>query len=165
MALSTHDGDLRVTGTLTAGSMSVPASSVGDTQVTAAADVAATKLRHLHCVDLAVFDHGTDVTGTTRRGIYRAMSACTVQAFEVYVTVAAGAATTVTVNLLKNGTTMLTGVVTVDSTLTAHTMLAGTLASSALVADDILEVEVILTAGTNEPRGLNCCLEVLARGY
>lgn len=163
MGLSTIDGDLRVSGTFTAGTMSVPASSVGDSEVEAAANVASSKLEHFHNINAMVFDHATDVV-TRRIGVFCANSVCTIDEVAVYVTVAAGAATTVAVDLLKNGSTILTGTMDITNALAAHTLLAGTLESATLAADDKLEISATLT-GTNEPKGLNAVLRIRERGY
>lgn len=163
MPLSRIDGDLYVTGTLTAASMNVPAGSVSDADVEAQANVAASKLEHMHTVNLAVFDHATDVT-TRRMGIWSAENPGTIDRFEVWVSVAAGAATTVTVDLLKNGTTVLTSAVSIDNTLTAYTSLAATISSANFTDGDKFEISATLS-GTNEPKGLNCRLVARERGY
>lgn len=157
------EGDTYITGTLTAGAMNVPASSVGNTEIEAQANISASKLEHQHNLNVAIFDHATDVSAR-RVGFFRAESNCTIDKFAVYVTVAAGATTTVSVDLLKNGTTILTGTISITNSHTAYQIVEGTLSSSTLVADDVLEVNVTIS-GTNEPKGLNACAVIRERGY
>ena len=67
-------------------------------------------------------------------------------------------------DLLKNGTTILTGTISITNSHTAYQIVEGTLSSSTLVADDKLEVNVTIS-GTNEPKGLNACAVIRERGY
>lgn len=56
-------------------------------------------------------------------------------------------AATVTIDLKKNGTTVLSGVITLDSGNTARISEGGTLSVTSLVVGDLLEIVVTATAG------------------
>lgn len=163
MAQSRVDGDLYVTGTLTAASLNVPASAVGNAEIEAQAGIDASKLEHVHNVTLCLSDHATSAA-TVRKGIWVAENSGTIDKFAAFVTVAAGAATTVTVDLLKNGTTVLSALPTITNADTALVEDVGTVSSATFTDGDIFEVSVTLT-GANPPKGLNARLYVRERGY
>lgn len=157
---SRHEGDLYVTGSLSAATMLVSAGAVANTQVQAGAAIAADKLQQQHQPVICLFSHADDVA-VVRKGIYAVYgTTATILAFRAWVSVAAGATTTVTVDLLKNGTTILSATVDFTNADSAFTIKsAAGFTSTALVDGDVLEVSVGLT-GTNEPKGL-CCQLVL----
>ena len=72
----------------------------------------------------------------------------TVVAFEVGSVTACTGDSTITVDLHKNGASILTGVITLDSANTAYIVEAGTLSSATLADGDVLEVVVNATVGT-----------------
>lgn len=157
---SRHEGDLYVTGSLSAASMLVSSGAVANEQVQASADISASKLEQQHQPVICLFSHADDVVAV-RKGIYSVYgTTATILAFRAWVSVAAGATTTVTVDLLKNGTTILSATVDFTNADSAFTIKsAAGFTSTALVDGDVLEVSVGLT-GTNEPKGL-CCQLVL----
>lgn len=76
------------------------------------------------------------------------------------IAIAVGAAT-VTVDLKKNGVTVLSAVITLDTGNAARVSEAGTLSTTSLAAGDLLEVVVVATAGGGTlPTGLWCTLLV-----
>lgn len=151
--LSTHSGDLLVTGRLIAGTISLPADAVQDTQVIAAANLAASKLEHQYQKVWA--QESTTDAATERRVVHVVKGTTgTLISFKAGAVTVAGAATTVTVDLLKNGTTVLTSVITLDNSQVAYELEDGSaFTSTALVVGDVLEIKLILT-GTNEPKGV-----------
>lgn len=160
MPLSKIDGDLYVSGSVVSQSMTLPSASVTNASVAAAAGIDTTKLDHLHVINLALGSH-TDDAATVRKAMHRVYGAtATVTQFGVYVTVAAGAATTLTVDLLKNGSSILSATFTVDNGDAAYALVepAG-FSSTSLVEGDVLEVSIVL-AGTNEPKGVNAFLVI-----
>jgi hypothetical protein len=108
-----------------------------------------------------ICDHATDCPAAKRQVIHRVRGATgTLVEFGVVATVAAGATTTVTVDLKKNGSSVLSSTIALDSTTAAFVLkLAGGFTSADLVVGDVLEVDVSLS-GTNEPRGVSCVLTV-----
>lgn len=55
---------------------------------------------------------------------------------------------TVTFDLKKNGTTVLSGVVTLNSTHSAYQVVAGSISSASVAASDVLSVTIDATVGT-----------------
>jgi hypothetical protein len=85
----------------------------------------------------------------------------TVKAFKAgSITVCAGNAT-VTLDLKKNGTSILSAVITLNNANTARIAVAGTISSTTLAAGDWLEVVITATIGTGTlATGVFCELEI-----
>jgi hypothetical protein len=144
---------LNVTGQLRAGSVVLPADCVTDTNVNGSSPLAAAKTRHRHLRTLAQA-HGTAATAE-RRVVHVAHAAGTVSAFRVGPVVAAVGDSTATLDLYKNGTTVLSGTVVVNSSKAAYSKTTGTVSSAAYVAGDVFEVVQTISAGTGTlPQGV-----------
>lgn len=145
MATSRVESDLHVGGRLSAQSMTLPTGTVIDASIPAGANVSSDKLQHRHrCVFNQV--HGS-VAVTERRPVFWALSVGTIRRIKVGSVVVNVGAATITVDIRKNGTTILTAIVTLDSGNTVYIAEDGTMTSAALVAGDVLEVVVVATAG------------------
>jgi hypothetical protein len=133
-------------GGLTAsGGMTIPAGAVSNAQVAAGAAIAHDKLDHQYG-PLAPLTPGTAQSETVPTFVAR--SAGTVLSFKVGAVVANIGAATVTFDLKKNGTTVLTGVVTLNNGDAAYTPKAGTLSGTpTFVAGDVFTVVTVATAG------------------
>lgn len=144
-------GDVTITNLTVSTTAALPANSFGNNQANANDPIGPTKLKHRYMPRLAQV-HGTAATAE-RRVVHRARAAGTVLEFKVGVAVAAVGDSTVTVDLLKNGVTVLTGTVTIDSGDTAYTgIVTGTLvADPSYVAGAVFEVNVTVTPGTGTP--------------
>ncbi len=131
----------------------VPAGSWGDTQMGTASPVQCTKLQHQYAPAYAQA-HG--VAAVTERKVHHvARSAGSVAAIEAGIVVAAAGAATVTVDLKKNGVSVLTSVVTINNTHAAYAKVVGAISSAAYVAGDVFELIVTATAGGGTlPQGL-----------
>jgi hypothetical protein len=138
-------GDIYVAGNISSKTLSVPAGAVTDAAIQAGAGIAATKLQQQHRLDYS--QPNTTATSETRI-IYacRGASGTIIDFRAGSIGVAVGAAT-VTVDLRKNGTTVLTGVITLDTGNVARVAEVGTLSVTTLVAGDVLEVVLTATAG------------------
>jgi hypothetical protein len=123
----------------------LPTASIGDEQVSASSPLGATKTIHRFAQSLAQA-HGTAAT-TERRVIHRARAAGTITSFVAGLSVAHTGAATVTANLLKNGTTVLSAVITQNNALAAYAVLTGGISSASYIAGDVFEVALIATAG------------------
>lgn len=131
----------------------VPNGSWGDAQIGASSPILATKLKHQYAPAYAQ-PHGT-AAATARAVVHVARSAGDVSAIDCGIVVAAVGAATVTVDLRKNGSSVLTSVVTINNTHTAYTKVTGAINTAPYVAGDVFEVVVTATAGGGTlPQGL-----------
>ena len=138
-------------------SATFPESTVTDSHVAAGADIAAAKQEiPLRWVALAQA-HGTAATDE-RRTAHNVLGVTgSLISVRAGLLVAAAGDSTVTVDVLLNGTTVLSAVITLDSTTVIRTETVGTLASSptALAVGDCLEVVIDATVGTGTlPQGV-----------
>jgi len=131
--------------TITFKDVVLPAGAVSNDQVAAGAKIAASKLVHKHRKSYG--QAGTAASETRAiHGVFGATG--TVVAFKVgSITPCTGNAT-ITVDLKKNGTSILASAITLDSTKSARTLYAASIASAGLVVGDWLEVVVTANAGT-----------------
>jgi len=145
MAQDIVNNDLLVTGTVSAKALTLTNASITDANVVAAAGVQASKLQHQFTQCYA--QPGANNATVERKVIHVVRGATgTVLEFKVGARVAAIGAATATLDLYKNGTTMLTGTISLTSATAAYILLAGTLASSSLAVGDVLEA--VVTAAT-----------------
>lgn len=142
---SNIDGDLFVRGTFRANAASLPAGCLGDTQFSGSDPLTAAKQEHQITKTLAQV-HGSVAT-TERRPIHVARGAGVVAGFRAGSVVANVGAATVTADLRKNGTSILSAVITLDNANTAFIPEAGTVNTDDYVADDVFEVVLTATAG------------------
>lgn len=158
---TTIQGDLTVTGNLSPKTMQPVASSVNAASIVASAVLAGLNLqgvcRHTYSQP--------NTTATTETRIIHRVYGATATIQGVYVGsigVAVGAAT-VTLDLKKNGTTVLTGVVTLNSSNTTYVAVSGTLGGSANgVAGDVYTIVLTATAsGGTLPTGVFVELAVI----
>ncbi len=154
------DGDLRIRGTLIPDTLTVPAGTVVNAGVSASAAIATTKVRHRHN---AVWQQpNTSATAETRT-LHVASLPGTINSVKAGSIVAATGNSTVTIDVRKNGTTVLTGTITLDNANTARIVEAGTVdgAQDDVVAGDWIEVVISVSAGTGTlPTGLFVQVEI-----
>src|SRR5262245_52412342 len=127
MAQSIEAVDLFVNGALTCRSFTPPANCITDAAIQAAAGVQASKLQHQY---EKVFRQASTSTAATGQEVVHAVKGATGVVLEFSVgaiTAALGAATAV-MDLLKNGVSMLSAAVTLDSTTANYILKPGTLA-------------------------------------
>ena len=141
-------------GTVTfRGGCVLPPSVVGNDQVSAVSPIGAAKVEHQYMPILAQ-PHGTAAVAD-RRVVHVARSAGTVEQFRAGPVVPATGDSTVTVDLRKNGTTVLSSGVLIESSTAAYAVLSGAIASASYVAGDVLEVVIAVSAGTGTlPQGV-----------
>jgi hypothetical protein len=146
--LSTLNSDLRVLGHLTANTMSIPAASVSNSSVKADAALDASKLVHEHRGRIA---QGIAANAAAQSEVVHvARAAGTLEQFVVGLvtppdTASGSSGRTATFDLKKNGTTVLSATVVLDSTNVAYVVEAATISVSAYVAGDVFTV--IITVG------------------
>jgi len=142
---SIHEGDLYIRGNLSSQTVTLPQSVVSDSNVAAGAAISSSKLQHQHRLVFA--QPNTTATSETKI-VYRCYGATgtILQVAAGSIAACAGAAT-ITVDLKKNGATVLSAVITLDNANTARVAELGTISGSSLVAGDVLEVVTVATAG------------------
>lgn len=140
------EGDLYINGNLSSKTATPAAGSIVNASVASNAGISATKVQHQH---RHVFTQPNTSATSETKAIYVCYGATgTVIAFSAGSIAAAVGAATVTVDLKKNGSSILTAVITLDNANTARVVEAGTLTgSTSLVAGDLLEVVTVATAG------------------
>lgn len=133
----------------------VPNASFGDNQIGTTNPILATKLKHQYTPVISQV-HGT-AAAAERRVRHVARAAGEVTAIEAGVVVAAVGDSVVTVDLKKNGTSVLTSPISIDSGDAAFAKVVGSISSASYVAGDVFELVVAVTAGTGTlPQGLFC---------
>lgn len=150
----TYAGDVTVIGTLT-----MPDGTITNAKVNSGADVAHTKLEHQHRIPYA--QPNTAATAETRV-VYRCYGASGV-VLSVHVGSIAKAVgdAVATVDVKKNGTTILSAPVTLNSSNTNRVAVAATLSVTTLAAGDVLEVVTTATIGTGTlPTGVFASINV-----
>jgi hypothetical protein len=150
MAQTTLPTDLAVTGNLTVQgattltSLNVANADVSNARVIPAAGISASKLQHQHWKTYA--QPGGSTTATQRFTIHVGTgTAGTVLGFIAGQIVASLTTATVSVDLKKNGTSILSAPIALGTTA-AYVTLAATISSAAYVAGDVFEVVVTASA-------------------
>lgn len=137
--------NLHVAGVLSCEEFTSPANSVGDDAVLAGAAIQPGKMKHRH---KPTFDQVGTAVAQAARFLWKAQFAGTIEGFFAGVIGACVGDSTITVVLKKNGSSILTGSITINSGHAAYASVAGTLASSSFVANDVFEVAITVSAGT-----------------
>jgi hypothetical protein len=127
-----------------AGTVSLPANAVGDAHVAAASPLGVTKTTHQY---IATYGRPGNATSETDP-IHVCKSAGTIAQVRAGSVTAAAGDSTVTVDIRKNGTTVLAGVITLDSANTAYVSEAGSLSAAGVAANDVLTAVIAAAAGT-----------------
>lgn len=140
------DGDCHVQGRLTANSMTLADNSVGNLQVSTLSPITADKFYHQH-QQIYQQPHGTAVADA-RTVVHVARGSGTFHAVQAGLVVAITGDSTITVNVYKNGVTVLSATIALDNGDAAFGELNGAIASAAYVAGDVFEVVVDATVGT-----------------
>jgi hypothetical protein len=155
----TFPGDLIVLGRLLAGSMTLATNSVYDATVVAAANIAASKLEHQYQPVIPISNHATGAA-VMRLPAYNVRGATgTITRFAISASVPAAAAGSATVDLLKNGTSVLSAPIVLDDTVAANVDVVATISTPGLVVGDRLDVSVTAIAGT-PPKGVGAWLQI-----
>lgn len=155
MGMSQHDGDHYFNGNLAAKTMTIPASSVTNSMVAAGAAIDPSKVKQRRYPSYSQV-HGS-AAATVRIPFYRCKGATAmINALRALVVVIPVGAATVSIQLKKNGSNILSSALVIDSANVAHTMEAAAgFTSAALVQGDVLELDITATAGGGTlPQGL-----------
>ncbi len=144
-------GDVHIVGNLTGATVTPSSSTVTDAAVSASAAISASKIQQQYVFNLCFT--GSAASGTY--GFHIAYGAGTIVAIQAASVTAAVGAATVTIDLKKGGSSVLTGVITLDNANTARTAEAGSISSASYSAGNFFEVVTVATAGGGTlPTGL-----------
>ena len=141
MAQDTINNNLYVAGNLSCQTFSPPASCITDAAVAGNAAIASTKLTHRREIINA---DASATNGASKQQTVHVIRGATgtLVAFEAGAVTPLGSGDTYTVDLYKNGSSILSGTISLLSTDTARTLKAAAgFTSTSLVAGDWLEVK------------------------
>lgn len=143
---STIDGDLIVRGTVRAGNFQVPDNSVGDSQFNSADPLTAIKQEHQFN---RLYEQARGASVAAKRTAFH-LAIAEGQFLDVRagVTQACIGDSTITVDIYKNGTTILSSTISLSSSQAAYDQVVGTISSMDYAAADVFEVVVTVAAGT-----------------
>lgn len=155
------DGNLHVTGTLKVGSMDLPAAAVTDDNMDPANPIDVDKQIHQYVHTYA--QNRAAAVAAERKAVFSATGDGALVNVQAGVTQAAVGDSTITVDVYKNGVSVLTGVLTIDSGDAAFATQTAvvTPGSEGYSAGQVFEVVIAVTAGTGTlPRGVYVSLTV-----
>lgn len=163
MSVNTINGDVWVNGNFASKTATLPAGCIENSHIEDNAGIDSTKLEHKYHRGHAQV-HGSAATAE-RRVIHVVRGATArINSMRAGVVVAAVGDSTVSVNLYKNGSSILTGgtPITLDSGDAAFALVApGGFTSNALVQGDVLEIVQTVSAGTGTlPQGVFSVLDI-----
>ncbi len=148
-------GDFNINGTLSCSHFAPPAASIGDAAIAGSAGIQASKLQHQHEPTYSQEAATNAASGTYAvHVVYGATG--TVLDFKAGAAVVLTGNDTCTVDLLKNGASILTSPISLASTDTNYvTKTAPGFSSTSLVAGDVLSVKVTATHNAGAlPKGV-----------
>jgi hypothetical protein len=150
--------DVVIGGTLAANTITLSANSVTDAKVASAADIAATKLRHQH---RAMWQQPNTAATAETRVLHLAYGDGDIISVKAGSIAAAIGDSTVTIDIKKNGTTILSGTIQLDNANSAYVAEAGSLSVLTFVAGDVLTAHITISAGSGTlPTGVYVAVTV-----
>lgn len=136
------------------------AGCVTDAKVAANAGIKASKLEHQH---RETYAQESDTTAAAEARVVHVVKGTAGEVRSIKagcVTPCVGDAV-VTVDLLKNGVSILTATFDLTSAQSAYDLVAGTIDTATLEADDVLEVDIAVAAGTGTlGKGVFCYVDL-----
>ena len=140
------EGDTYVRGNLRTDGFAVPANSIGNTQFNSSDPLATDKQKHQY---VAVYSqkHGADVAAE-RKTVHVAHAAGTLAFVYAGMVVPSTGDSTVTVDVLKNGVSVMSGTITLTNAHAAFALVLGTISAGVYTSGSVFEVSVTVSAGT-----------------
>jgi hypothetical protein len=152
--------DCVIQGGLSANTMAIPAGTVTNAMVNASAAIAASKLQQPVRKTYAQ-ESATNAAAESRTLHLVVGATATIVAFSAGAIVAALTTATATVDLKKNGSSVLSAPISLSNSQTNRQAVAGAVLSTALVVGDVLEAVFTATAsGGTLAKGLYCELKL-----
>lgn len=160
-------GDVRVKGSIRAGSMDVPAATIDDADVKAGANVAASKLEHQHVLTHKQAAGAAVVSVTENLYVVRGITGLLVGVDAMVDTAPTGADRTITIDVQKGNqatafATLLSSTIVINNTHVARQVIAAGLVASPTLADgDTIRVVVTVAGAAGaQGQGLNVSISV-----
>jgi hypothetical protein len=134
--------NVQIFGALTAQSMAYPPASIADASIAALANINYTKTQHQY-VDV-YSQVSTANAAVDRHVVYVARGTGSITDVSVGAVTAATSTATATIDVLKNGTSILSAPISLTSATAAFILLAGTLAvnPTPIAPGDVIEISV-----------------------
>lgn len=147
MAISRIEGDYYYNGNLNAKTMTIPTGIVTKEAIQAGAGIEATKLEQRN---RQVYAQESATAASDEAKVVAVIYGSTGTAvhFEAGSVVAAVGDSTVDIDLLRNGSSILNSKITLDNGNTARTPETATISTSSLADGDVLEIDIEATVGT-----------------
>ena len=118
---------------------------VSNSNVSASAGIVASKLEHQY---QPIYAQESATTAASEvRTLFIARGAGSLTSFNVGNIVACIGGATIVFDLKKNGTTVLSGTVTINNSHTARQQVAGTISSASFISGDVFELHITASAG------------------
>jgi hypothetical protein len=159
MTRSLIQGDCYVNGTLMS-SVLVPSSGcISDSHIGSAANLDPAKARRRFRAKYST--DGVPTSVTIPLHVVQSANGATAISIVAGVIVVPTGDYTITVDLLKNGTTILSAAVVLSSSSTEYTVQAGTITGATLAVDDWLDVDITVAGSSGtQGEGLFVCCEI-----
>lgn len=156
------EGDYRVTGDLTAKTVTLPAGTVTDDKVSASAGIKASKLQHQHAIGYSQAVASDVVSEEKPIHQVRGVNATALELEVVVKTPPAGGDKKFTVDLLVSNeasptpVSILSSVITIDTTVAAFEVKTASISAAALADGDTLTLKVVASGTTGtQGKGVN----------
>lgn len=143
---SRHEGNHVFRGIVQFFHIILPTGCVADKHVAADAAVQVTKLQHQHRAVYAQ-ESATTAAAETRTVHVVHGTGGLVKTIKFGSVVACLLGATITIDLLKNGVSILDAAIVLDSGDSAYDLVAGVIDTEAVVAGDVLEIDITVAAG------------------
>jgi hypothetical protein len=148
--------DLYIDGAFSARTMSLANGSVTDATVAAGANISPAKLQRR--LQRGYAQESATIAAAESRVIHTVFGTDgTVQQIDIGCVVPAVGDSTATVNVKKNGVSILSAAITLNNANAARVSAHPTISDTALAVGDVLEVTITISAGTGTlPKGVYC---------
>lgn len=145
--MNTFDGPINVKGSISAEKINYPAKGIRDAAIDDTADIDAAKLQHQFQPGYA---QESNTTAASESRVIFVVQGALAQALEFVAgsVVACLGDSTITVDCLKNGTTILSAPITLNSSNTARVAAEAAVVVDDAVEGDVFEISISVSAGT-----------------
>lgn len=139
------------------GKTTIDSGSIRNGDIASSANIEATKMQHRHKIGCDFGLAYTDTVADEERIVFVATAACTINYFKAKVQGAESGANSVDFDLKKNGSSILSAAITINSG-SGTSVQTGTISNATLAADDVLSMEMDTTS--SDATGGFCWVEI-----